>query len=102
MTDLEMTTLCAKAMGLQTTYCESLPLIVNNGMDAYHPLIDDAQAMALVKKFELDQRRFIDGNHKAWIVMLSDTVPASSSAYHVDLNRAICKCVANMQKQRKP
>ena len=79
-----------RAMG----YCWTGP---NYTPPEYDPLHDDAQAMALVKRFELDQRRIINGNSKAWVVMLSDTVPARSSAYNTDLNRAICECVAKMQ-----
>ena len=62
----------------------------------YDPLHDDAQAMALVKKFKLD----IDyGQGVEWHV--SDQHSDSEyegyhSAMNPDLNRAICECVAKM------
>ena len=57
----------------------------------YDPLHDDAQAMALVKKFDL--------------VCGRDIAPPSSyfaesqmvCTYSDDVNRAICECVAEMQ-----
>ena len=55
MTDLEMTKLCAEAMGIKASdwdneYHGSIP----PAKPPYDPLLDDAQAMALVKRFCLD------------------------------------------------
>ena len=80
MTDLEMTRLCAEAMP------EWHP-------DSADPLHDDAQAMALVKKFHL----YIDGllTHD-WTVALTRGA-FSYEALHKDLNRAIVEVIAKMQ-----
>ena len=57
----------------------------------YNPLIDDAQAMALVKKFRLDIVRCDDGEFMVtWGEKLGNFVKSP------DLNRAIVECVANM------
>ena len=88
MTDLEITRLCAEAIGLvrDARYFDpgALPI--------YDPLHDDAQAMALVKKFLLT----VDFFAKEWTAM-------SHSPFYVrdassdNANRAICECVAKMQ-----
>ena len=64
----------------------------------YDPLHDDAQAMALVKKFELGVRV---GEHqvgeKSWVVCrVSGPFLAQIKTVNVNLNRAICECVAKM------
>ena len=90
MTDLEITKLCAEAMGGEGfAYDEFGP--------KYDPLHDDAQAMALVKKFELSVE-FSDEFHtnSDWAVCRGTTI----QAYSRDLNRAICECVAKMQAAR--
>ena len=60
MTDLEMTKLCAEAMGLELfqvpEYGDVLFIVGDQceyGNVPYEPLEDDAQAMALVKRFNL-------------------------------------------------
>lgn len=84
LTDLEITEACRKAMGLlRIDTCDE------QGDDLYSPLTDDAQAMALVRKFRL----YIDG------MLLPDWTVAATGGYsacNVDLNRAICLCVAAM------
>lgn len=99
MTDLEMTKLCAEAMGYgwnvvaETVYC------THDGLDKfiYRPLHDDAQAMALVKKFDIDITKLDD----FWDVNLwpedGSTLIHSLDA---DLNRAIVECVAKMQASK--
>ena len=100
MTDLEITRLCAEAyfdsgkrmiscigdVAYVEPYCE---------VDAirYDPLHDDAQAMALVKKMRLDIDSEWPGRDR-WIVMGTGGFASSD-----DLNRAICECVADMQKK---
>lgn len=84
MTDLEITKLCAEAMGYDKTDPLGVALV-------YDPLHDDAQAMAMVKKFKLDCFENLD--EEGWIVDAGDGVHTK----HIDLNRAICECVAKMQ-----
>jgi hypothetical protein len=57
----------------------------------YCPLRDDAQAMALVKRFGIDC--LIDDD-KTWLAGIY--TPCEFSAASKDLNRAICECVASM------
>ena len=99
MTDHEITQLCAQAMGY------SIRLSALRGMTPYDPvqiglgtlydsLHDDAQCMALVKKFRLGLTT--DGTW--WFVGCHENkyTPVQSS----DLNRAICECVAKMQEAK--
>jgi len=104
MTDLEMTRLCAEAMGFAQigetagtiwTLCHGGKY--HRDRIAYQPLHDDAQAMALVKKFPISIERdpwMEFSRHlvsiwtgKGWMHLHIDT----------DLNRAIVECVAKMQ-----
>jgi len=86
MTDLEITRLCAEAMGLRWK---------QNGehifdlLGEYCPLHDDVKAMGLVKKFSLHCEKV-----GSWWEIESITGFIGS---HSDLNRAICGCVARMQ-----
>ena len=110
MTDLEMTRLCAEAMGLRyqtgydskAEYADSICLY-DSGSNLWHtvydPLHDDAQAMALVKRFGLFLGKFSKGDY--WCV---ETHARFEELYHYrsdDLNRAIVNCVARMQKSKK-
>lgn len=81
MTDLEITTLCAQAMGV--------PLMGSN-VPLWNPLHDDAQAMALVKKFpHLCLPPLTD--------MVCDCVSRGlRTGIRYDLNRGICRAVAAM------
>ena len=59
------------------------------------PLHDDAQAMALVKKFELllgKREPALNFGNDVWGVR----GPSGVGAQNIDLNRAICLCVAKM------
>ncbi len=85
MTDLEITKLCAEAMGVTPS------LVHADGQIKYWPLTEDAQAMALVKKFGVAVYR---GDSGWWWADIINLVMRVSNA---DLNRAICLCVANMQ-----
>ncbi len=99
MTDLEMTRLCAEALGYEfqgfggpvsnrPTEGENV-LVFDAGVTiAWNPLTNDAQAMALVKKFGA----FIQGGPVRWEVELCDVTVVGQ-----DLNRAIVECVAKMQ-----
>lgn len=98
MTDLEITRLCAEAMGYED---KSVGVSVGGIMVKHHhhfiydPLTDDAQAMALVKRFKLTPVWSEDGE------LVSCRYPweagEHASGYHASILRAICECVANMQ-----
>ena len=93
MTDLEMTKLCAEAMGyeaIETGALSSPYILVREPYGRYHPLHDDAQAMALVKRFDLT----LDKHGSSW---WNVEHILGSLAMHKDLNRAIVECVAKMQ-----
>ncbi len=107
LSDLEITRLCAEAMGLKwipNINSRAFPEHLQEGwvdqqgiQFPFRPLTDDAQAMALVKKFGVT----IGNNGLGkWIV---EWWPAHQSLYPAhdadgtDLNRAICECVAKMQ-----
>lgn len=100
MTDLEITKLCAEAMGLDKFQWQTggivtashLPILTLDGRIDYDPLNDDAQAMALVKRFGLHQ--IFEGGHKRWHVSFN---AEDRGVRNVDLNRAICECVAHIQ-----
>ena len=103
MTDLEITRRCAEAMGYDE-YSEHLGAQgriwiylerdAGIGTRNYDPLHDDAQAMALVKKFGL----FISCGSKQWWQVSEDDI--SYTYGNESLNRAICECVAKIQKAR--
>ena len=103
MTDLEMTKLCAEAMGLggkevnnQWRLVMMMPL--ESYVVLYDPLHDDAQAMALVEKFELWIDKHIAGD--IWNAhVIADTGPTHMGESE-NLNRAIVECVAKMQKEK--
>ena len=102
MTDLELTRLCAEAMGYDwhgqiggRTIC----VPGDYGYVLYLPLRDDEQVMALVKKFHLR----IDHNEtENWSVCKDHgfTMPPEQG-WNPDLNRAIVECVAKMQAAKK-
>lgn len=107
MTDLEMTKLCAEAMGLEP-YREhgiaqnSSPWSIfivdktqGRGYSHYDPLHEDEQAMALVKKFQLQIQPPWARANRDWRVGDKDNV--LSDPHSPDLNRAIVECVAKMQ-----
>lgn len=64
----------------------------------FNPLHDDAQAQALVKKFRLD----ITSVKDRWIVckVTGDFEGTESESGNTDLNRAICECVAQLQRRK--
>jgi len=103
MTDLEITKLCAEAMGIPCVYVrppgwdERDHYLVARDGGAYNPLHDDAQAMALVKRFDLNFEKFPGSS---WEVSRWSGNTWSEELFNDDLNRAICECVANMQKAK--
>ena len=106
MSDLEITRQCAEAMGLLFRVKENgvgNEDVSLDGVDlydegsnmwnrCYSPLQDDAQAMALVKRFGLDIQRY-DG----WCVRKSDGHGGGEWYCEDDLNRAIVEYVSKMQ-----
>ena len=112
MTDLEMTKLCAEAMGLihevvSDSAYEDLNeyrwVSIPDG--TYKPLEDDAQAMALVQRFHLaiQPPQFV--RPPRWHVWVDEGGVGKGKhtgiAGALNLNRAIVECVAKMQ-QSKP
>lgn len=104
MDDLEMTNLCADAMGLQVyvdVYGDLCLGTEDHDGDNYHywPLKDDAQAMALVKKFRIG----IDyaGKHGDCCGESLLIGPILYTAVADNLNRAIVECVAKMQNAKQ-
>ena len=114
MTDLEITKLCAQGMGYFVECAKYQPhshVWVTPPHDEqslpsqffYQPLHNDAQAMALVKKFGLvcdpqhDGQDF--GIDPGWEVS-HPSLPDGYLSIHPDLNRAICECVAKMMQAR--
>jgi hypothetical protein len=111
MTDLEITKACAEAMGIKTIDAFGHPHIKHDhwptrdtscektgiGLKAYQPLHDDAQAMALVKKFRLRIGQSMVAGEKEpeqeWFVERNNHQYATDA----DLNRAICECVAKLR-----
>ena len=125
MTDLEITKRCAEAMGMRQfeyfppgdypdqhgTYeisGDEIYRLSGNSLGGYNrypydPLHDDAQAMALVKKFDLN---IIKSDDEWWVhesPHICDYIATAErhdvtdwGAYDKDLNRAICECVAKM------
>jgi hypothetical protein len=86
MTDLEMTKLCAEAMGTP-------PWVVGDqypDSEWFWPLRHDAQAMALVKRFSI--------GIEPWWTCSIFRPEADYYATDKDLNRAIVECVAKMAK----
>ena len=126
MTDVEITKLCAEAMGWKHLGAVGVPVPPEDKRDRSglwcrsgandwwinpegetvcgpcvgipDPLHDDAQAMALVKKFDLEIGRPWD----RWTVT---PVGKQRLNYELhtsapDLNRAICECVSQMKKAK--
>ena len=88
MTDLLIIRRCAEAMKDESA--AALEFLEEGHRGGYEPLHDDAQAMALVKKFRL---QILEWRGDAdWCVRYSD----SNQSFNDDLNRAICECVAKM------
>lgn len=100
MDDLEINRRCAKKSGWHTGRKASevvafkvtkSAIIAGNdagGESVYDPLHDDAQAMALVKRFHITTLPTAMG----WTAVCAFT----GSREHQDLNHAICECVAKL------
>ena len=110
MTDLEITRLCAEAMGYhqrKITDGGKRVWIIPHHPDPqcapsaiiYDPLHDDAQAMALVKKFGLQILPPEPASAGRWVVSYGELGKCGDNT---NLNRAICECVVKMQQAKKP
>lgn len=86
MTDLEMTKLCAEAIGIWE---------IRDYHETYDPLHDDAQAMGLVKRFRL----FINSADEEAYWKVAPHGQGVTNC-HSDLNRAIVECVSQMQANK--
>jgi hypothetical protein len=107
MTDLEMTKLCAEAMGYHTLVSNKWPLMVWPSADSqagfiYNPLHDDAQVMALIRwlvgyneneKLEISNHVVLYAKRGFTYTQFGDF---SGSDNH--LNRAIVECVAKARR----
>ncbi len=108
MNDLEMTRLCAKAMGYSVVkgdarYKNGMAIATVDGepVTNYDPLKHDAQAMALVKRFDIVIEREKDDSFATTLFVKRVGIKGFSTYVvrnQVDLNRAIVECVAKMQK----
>lgn len=111
MTDLEIIKRCARAMGLEICFVnkedQEISVVGQDGFDClYDPLHDDAQAMALVKRFGLHLSfEPEEGNADVmlWTVehRLDPKYGGISFYSDLDLNRAICECVARLQEVKQ-
>jgi hypothetical protein len=106
MTDVEITEACAEAMedpatlpgssniwGVSKTFINGETEVSSWVKSTYDPLHDDAQAMALVKKFNLDI--YAPHHGFGWTV----GTPSITRIENEDLNRAICECVARLKER---
>ena len=108
MTDLEMTKLCAKAIGINVQPTpdaqKDAPFVWHYAdcghwapmLMPYNPLHNDEQAMALVKKFDLS----LNGKYGEVVWFDPDSDDDLRIKSDGDLNRAIVECVAKMQKAK--
>ena len=109
MTDLEAMKLCAEAMsetinehnGYLFFYGPQYSSQQRN--QHYDPLHDDAQAMALVKRFKLDLEPLFVGEEGEWQACQwrEDGNGRIHKKNDTDLNRAIVLCVAGMAANGK-
>lgn len=113
MTDLEMTTSTALAMGYRVLYDKSIAGTVYLDVEdasgsrktmLWSPLVSAEQAMALVKRFGLTIDPQEDEPPFTWRVVVAlngdwDNQLFSSGS---DLNRAIVECVAKIPRDAAP
>ena len=105
MTDLEMVKKCAERMGINYSLEDEYGntdcgVFWKDPSDyyitsEYDPLTDDAQAMALVKKFELEICIGVRFGDDGWLVS-GERGNLLHEVWSKDLNRAIVECVAKL------
>lgn len=116
MTDLEINRYCAFKMALPVATVRSWARYnkskhevwvhkdkqFDGAMYQYNPLINDHQMVELIKKLglsvQLGLKNFAD-SYSSWHVQtkLRPNWVGYSEAWNVDLNRAVCECVANIK-----
>ena len=98
MTNFELRLACARAMYLDFDYNDDEVWVGTDDEQQYNydPLHDDAQAMALVKRFCMTIDRPDDDGDWGATVWRSEDDPVC--ACRKDLNRAIVECVAKMRR----
>jgi len=100
MTNLEITRACAEAMGLERLAVNGAEVVIGMTPNryVYRPLHDDAQAMALVKRFGLVCDPQHDGQDFASDPGWEVSHPSTGDELFIspDLNCAICLCVLKM------
>lgn len=102
LSDLEITRLCAEAMELSPFAVNGEKYVVigeTPNRYEYCPLTNDAQAMALVKKFRL--KIWCGQFTQEWHVSAPDADHYVQGSLDPSLNRAICDFVAQLQRIRK-
>jgi len=114
MDDLTIVKRCAEAMGWQNVRVNVLampgihkhpPFVVSSATgtsvdELYDPLHDDAQAMALVKKFHLIvEPSGMTATSVWWVQAWHNDRMKWEGAENADLNRAICECIANLKSE---
>lgn len=105
--DLELTRLCAEAVGLVVFLVQwaspqyyAIPDMSDADCVTFDPLHNDAQAMLLVKDCNLSIGKI--GRHPGWSVTYRE--PAHDDyvmVMHDVLNRAIVECVARAQDNKR-
>jgi len=98
MTDKEITTMCARAMGHEGPFAAETR--GEGKWIKYDPLHNDEQAMALVKKFGLNITSVIaSGMEEApsWVCKYQNDCVSTNLN---NLNQAICECVVKMQMRQ--
>lgn len=95
LTDIEMTELCAEAMGLSIIEWDEKSFFIEDSGQMYNPLVDNAQAMDLIQTFWLE---VVPRNDNWWVVSwISKDRKPDLHEVDMSLNRAIVACVAKMQ-----
>lgn len=93
MIDLEIIKRCAEKMGYITAPDRGGNFVLVNSL-GYDPLHDDAQAMALVKKFRLGI--YFSADDDEWGCYKFHEYGNDPDVSSKDLNRAICECVTKL------
>ena len=103
MNDLEITRLCAEAMGVFGTIAPNGNTVwLRNSTKRYNPLTNSEQCLALVERFRMLVRW--DGGVHGWTAGVWYDGSKGQAIWmdwtDQDLRRAICLCVAKMQATR--
>ena len=107
MTDLEITRLCAEAIGYECRYGQTpvhTTRILANMPGSissfeYDPLNDSYQVMRLVQRFGVFLHRNV--SDLQWDAIVGKDPETPFKARDMDVARAICECVAKMQSTKQ-